>query len=148
MKCYIFDIDGTLANCSHRLHHIQKQPKDWDSFFAECHLDTPHPHIIRLAQDLSRGSILEVPVVYVSGRSDQCRHQTEAWLQNNMCPPGPVYMRKAGDHRDDDILKLELLSQVRADGFEPIMAFDDRSRVVRAWRSAGIPCAQVAEGDF
>jgi hypothetical protein len=57
-------------------------------------------------------------------------------------------MRKEGDHRDDDIIKLELLEQVRADGFEPIMAFDDRNRVVAAWRSAGVPCAQVAPGDF
>lgn len=57
-------------------------------------------------------------------------------------------MRRAGDHRGDDIIKLELLTQIKADGFDPIMAFEDRSRVVRAWRSAGIPCAQVAEGDF
>ncbi len=63
-------------------------------------------------------------------------------------PPGPLYMRKAGDHRDDDKLKIEMLARVRADGFDPIMAFDDRNRVVKAWREAGIPCAQVADGDF
>lgn len=33
-------------------------------------------------------------------------------------------------------------------GYEPIMAFDDRDRVVKMWRDAGIPCAQVAPGDF
>jgi hypothetical protein len=57
-------------------------------------------------------------------------------------------MRKAGDHRDDDILKIELLAEMRRDGYTPIMVFDDRNRVVKAWRSAGVPCAQVAEGDF
>jgi hypothetical protein len=36
----------------------------------------------------------------------------------------------------------------RIDGFEPIMVFDDRNRVVKALRAAGVPCAQVAEGDF
>ena len=51
-------------------------------------------------------------------------------------------------HRADDILKIELLDQIRADGFSPIMAFDDRDRVVAAWRAAGVPCAQVAPGDF
>ena len=57
-------------------------------------------------------------------------------------------MRKEGDHRPDHIIKLELLAQIRSDGFEPIMAFDDRNSVVKMWRDAGIPCAQVAEGDF
>lgn len=30
----IFDIDGTLADCSHRLHWIQSKPKNWNAFFA------------------------------------------------------------------------------------------------------------------
>lgn len=141
--CYVFDIDGTLADCSHRLHHIQKTPKDWLSFFAACCDDAPIKHIIRLARDL--GECHEI--VFVSGRSDECRDATYAWLERHVFT-SPLYMRKAGDHRGDDIVKLELLKQIRADGFEPIMAFDDRSRVVKAWRAAGIPCAQVAEGDF
>ena len=32
----IFDIDGTLANCDHRLHHIQDKPKNWDLFYNGC----------------------------------------------------------------------------------------------------------------
>ena len=59
-----------------------------------------------------------------------------------------VLMRKAGDHRADDLLKLEMLATIRARGYEPLMAFDDRTRVVNSWRAAGIPCAQVAPGDF
>lgn len=145
MKCYIFDIDGTLADCSHRLHHIQKQPKDWTSFFADCHTDAPIMHIIELAQTLRLASAKQI--VFVSGRSDECRPATELWLREHGLS-GALYMRKAGDYRDDDIIKLELLAAVRADGYDPIMAFDDRNRVVKAWRSAGIPCAQVAEGDF
>jgi phosphoglycolate phosphatase-like HAD superfamily hydrolase len=144
MKCYLFDIDGTLADCSHRIHHIQNAPKDWDAFFSVCHLDAPIRHMIDLACALRARS----KVVYVSGRSDQCREQTETWLRTNGLPLGPIYMRKQGDHRDDDIIKIELLQQLRADGFDPIMAFDDRNRVVAAWRAAGIPCAQVAPGDF
>lgn len=144
MKCYLFDIDGTLADCSHRIHHIQKSPKDWDTFFAACHLDEPLEHICELARLLN----LETTVVYVSGRSDQCREQTEDWLKKNSLWTGHLYMRTEGDHRDDDTIKIELLAELRADGFDPIMAFDDRDRVVAAWRSAGIPCAQVAPGDF
>jgi len=143
--CYIFDIDGTIADGSHRLHHIQTEPKDWDTFFSKVDRDVPIAHVIQLARDLH---ISGNYIAYVSGRSDVCRDSTAAWLRQHGLTQGPLYMRKAGDHKDDDKLKIELLADLRRDGFEPIMVFDDRNRVVAAWRAAGIPCAQVAEGDF
>lgn len=144
-RCFVFDIDGTLADCSHRLHHIQKQPKDWDAFFGAVIDDAPISHMVTLAISINKTH----EIVFVSGRSDQCRSDTLAWLNRHVFGVGgPLYMRKAGDHRDDDIVKIELLAELRADGYEPIMVFDDRKRVVNAWRFAGIPCAQVADGDF
>ena len=144
-RCYLFDLDGTIADLTHRLPHIQKTPKDWDAFFAACPDDKPIPHIITLAADLfgAGGSI-----VYVSGRSDQVRNQTQAWLDDHGLPPGRLYMRTAGDHRPDHQVKVELLELLRADGYQPVMAFDDRNAVVKMWRELGIPCAQVADGDF
>lgn len=146
MRCYIFDIDGTLADCGHRLHHIQKQPKDWDAFFAETHNDAPIEHMIDIFLAIEDVRC----VVFVSGRPERTRTVTENWLVEHVltCGEPSLYMRADGDHRDDDIVKIELLAQIRADGYEPIMAFDDRTRVVNAWRAAGIPCAQVAPGDF
>ena len=35
MRAVICDIDGTLADVQHRLHHLEGDPKDWDGFFAE-----------------------------------------------------------------------------------------------------------------
>lgn len=144
-RCYVFDIDGTVADGAHRLHHIQKEPKDWRGFFAAVGGDAPIPHIVDLIRDLIQ---VGRKVVYVSGRSDECREATVDWLHAQALPSSSLYMRPAGDHRDDALLKVELLAKVRADGYEPIMAFDDRNRVVAAWRAAGVPCAQVAEGDF
>jgi phosphoglycolate phosphatase-like HAD superfamily hydrolase len=147
MRCYIFDIDGTLADCSHRLPHIQKQPKDWRAFFAAVADDAPIQHVIDLAMDLASGG---AEIVYVSGRSDECREETVRWLERVGAPDpfGRLYMRKEGDHRDDDIVKAEILVALRSDGLEPVMAFDDRNRVVAQWRRNGVPCAQVAYGDF
>jgi phosphoglycolate phosphatase-like HAD superfamily hydrolase len=143
--CYIFDIDGTLADNQHRFHHIDKPDKDWDAYFAACGGDAPIPHMVRLARDLR---VAGLEIVYVSGRSDVCREATLVWLAKSYLPRGQLYMRKQGDHKPDHELKVELLAQLRADGHEPIMVFDDRNRVVQAWRAVGIPCAQVAEGDF
>jgi phosphoglycolate phosphatase-like HAD superfamily hydrolase len=151
MRAYLFDIDGTLSDPTHRLYHIQKQPKDWDAFFASAVNDPPIGHICTLAQTLiaeSHCGPLAVQVVFVSGRSDQVRADTEAWLLRHIGAKKPLYMRKARDFRPDFIVKGELLDQIIADGFEPIMAFDDRDQVVKMWRERGIPCAQVADGDF
>lgn len=151
-RCYLFDIDGTLADCSHRLHHIQSKPKDWRAFFAACADDKPIPHMIELAKRLWATA----PLVFVSGRSDECFDATITWMaQQGFGITGrydggspTIYMRKAGDYRADDIVKGELLDTILADGFVPIMAFDDRDRVVAMWRARGIPCAQVADGNF
>ena len=144
MKCFLIDIDGTVANGDHRLHHILKEPKAWDDYFLACTDDTPIAHMHAVVTALSD----HMQIVYVSGRSDLVRQQTIDWLDQHGFPCDALYMRKQGDHENDDTLKIKLLAQVRADGFEPVMAFDDRNRVVKAWRAAGIPCAQVAEGDF
>jgi hypothetical protein len=57
-------------------------------------------------------------------------------------------MRSDNDYRADFIVKEELLAQLRADGYNPVMAFDDRQQVVDMWRENGLICAQVAKGDF
>ena len=141
---YIFDLDGTLANNEHRSYYVKEHPKDWDTWHKLIEYDTVFIHIRDLADILYLSGR---EIVYVTGRSDICREATQNWL-SQYCPPGPLYMRREGDHRDDNIIKIEILAQMREDGYEPIMVFDDRTRVVNAWRAAGVPCAQVAPGDF
>lgn len=143
-QCYIFDLDGTLADLSHRLHHIQKTPKDWDGFFADVHKDVGIGHMIAIYQTLTR----ECGGVIVSGRNAVTREVTMRWLLDNGVSFDALYMRAAGDRRPDYLVKYDLLQQLKADGWEPVMAFDDRDQVVKMWRENGIPCAQVAEGDF
>lgn len=141
--CFVFDIDGTLADLSHRLHLIQKEPKDWDAFFDACAADAPIHHMIQLCRTVMSWH----QVVFVSGRAERCRSATEVWL-GGFGILGLLYMRPDGDHRPDHVLKAELLDRMLADGLKPVMAFDDRNQVVKMWRERGIPCAQVADGDF
>jgi hypothetical protein len=129
---------------SHRLHYIAKKPKNWDAFFATSADDAAIAHIRDLARHLSKVAA----VVFVTGRSDVIRPDTEDWLEREIGVRGPLYMRKMRDRRPDYIVKAELLEQVLTDGYRSLMAFDDRDQVVKMWRSKGVPCAQVAEGSF
>jgi len=142
----VVDLDGTLADCTHRLHHISgRGRKNWDAFFAGCHLDKPNPVVVALVKALQK----EHRLIFCSGRPERTRRATADWLQEHLgLTPNALYMRADSDRRADDIVKRELLARMRADRFNPQLAIDDRRRVVDMWRSEGLVCAQVAEGDF
>lgn len=143
---YIFDIDGTLADLTHRLHHIQKEPKDWSGFFQDCDADKPIPEVIRLAQALSA---TDHTIVYCTGRSEDIRKKTEDWLDVWGLPRGEMFMRKSGDHREDNVVKSELLDRV-LDLIGNVIGgvFEDRQQVVDMYRARGLRVFQVAPGNF
>lgn len=143
-RCYIFDLDGTLANGKQREHFLHKSPKDWEAYFADCGNDIPIAPTVRLLRDL----YARTAIIIVSGRSASVKDQTVEWLATNDVPYNELHMRGADDRTDDDILKSEMLDEIMSRGWEPIMMFDDRNRVVKMWRKRGFVCAQVAEGDF
>lgn len=146
----VFDLDGTLANCEHRLAHILQKPKDWTSFFAACIKDEPIDHMIRIFKAIGATAVSHPHYQrwIVSGRSDECREDTEKWLGRHVGSYDYLIMRKAGDHTDDDVLKISWLNDGTIPKERILCVFDDRARVVNAWRSEGIPCYQVAAGDF
>lgn len=145
MRCWIVDIDGTVANTEHRIHYITNGHKDWAGWHANAHLDKPIEQMVEL---LEMAVTAGIQIVLCTGRDEKCREDTVGWFYDNNIPFDELYMRKAGDRRDDDTVKYELLQQIRADGYDPILVFDDRDRVVKMWRSQGLRCFQVQEGDF
>lgn len=145
MRCWIVDIDGTVANTEQRIHYITNGHKDWAAWHANAHKDEPIKQMVEL---LDMAVDTDIKIVLCTGRDEKCRQDTIDWFDNNDIPFDALYMRKAGDRRDDDVVKYELLQQIRADGYDPILVFDDRDRVVKMWRSQGLRCFQVQEGDF
>lgn len=139
-----FDLDGTLANIENRLSLIRARVPDWRAFFRACTGDEPIHHMIAVLQALYlAGHRIEI----WSGRSDEVRNETEQWLSCHKIPYHIVRMRQEGDHRPDHLIKSEWLDALPEDE-RPHLAFDDRTRVVEMWRNRGIPCCQVAPGDF
>ena len=142
----IFDIDGTLANIQHRIHFLKTKPKNWNKFNRGLAEDSPYEDIIWLLKLMQSAG---KRIVICSGRSEYQRAATEKWLAEvaNVTYE-KLYMRASDDYRDDSIVKKELLDQMRSEGYDPVMAIDDRDRVVNMWREQGIRCLQVAPGNF
>ena len=146
-KVLVWDIDGTLANCEHRQHHVQNKPKRWDLFNAGMANDSPHGDIIWLFQTLQKQE--DTIMLIASGRGEEHRSITEAWLTEHEIFFRKLYMRPAKDSRRDSIIKTEILDQIRMEFATPFIVFDDRNQVVNeAWRANGVRCLQVAPGEF
>lgn len=133
-KAVIFDIDGTLA-------HMQgRSPFDWDRVLE----DTVDSHVYEL---LNMYEFRGYDIIIMSGRDGSCVTDTAEWLRRMDIPYTELRMRTAGDNRADVIVKEELFWEI-ADMYNVCLAVDDRTQVVDMWRTLGIKCYQVAEGDF
>ncbi len=143
----IFDLDGTLALVEHRLHHIRGARREWSRFFAACTDDSPNSPVVALLRSLHREAGWEVRIW--SGRSDEVRAETEAWLRRHVGIELPLIMRLRGDHQPDVTLKESwLLALSPADRARLRFIVDDRDAVVQMWRRHGVVCLQCAEGRF
>jgi hypothetical protein len=142
-----FDIDGTLANIEHRLDYVRTKPKNWKAFDAGIPNDKVNQSVAMMFWALQEQEMHDI--ILASGRNERSRQATEQWLTHNALGGyQKLYMRKADDFRSDDIVKLEILDEIIADyGRKPDMVFDDRPRVVRAWRSQGIFVFNVYQGE-
>jgi trehalose-6-phosphatase len=145
-KIIIFDIDGTLANIEHRRKHVSNGNKNWPAFNREMVHDTPYIDICWMFRTLQAQP--DTVMLIASGRGEDDRAKTIRWLEDNHIIHEGLYMRPSKDMRPDNIIKHEILEEIRSTHGEPFMVFDDRNQVVDMWRMNGVRCVQVAPGDF
>lgn len=135
-KAVLVDIDGTTALISGR------SPYD----HTRVHQDLPNAPVIAVIRAMHAAGHR---VVFLSGRSDKCRKETETWLKKHVGVTfDALYMRVHGDNRRDSIVKVELFDAHVRDAYAVTCVLDDRNQVVEAWRALGLTVLQVAEGDF
>lgn len=87
-------------------------------------------------------------VIFVSGREDKYREQTNLFMLDHSIEHKGLLMRKSGDMRKDSIIKEEIYNEHIKGRYNVSFILDDRQQVVNLWRSLGLICLQVAEGDF
>jgi hypothetical protein len=137
----IVDIDGTIALKGNR------SPHDFD----KVDQDLPNTKVLEVIESL----LLTKPdldIIFVSGRMEACRQKTLKWIEK-YCPfvikkPFKLLMRSNDDFREDHVIKQEIFQNHIAPEYDTYLIFDDRSRVVQMWRSLGLTCLQVADGNF
>lgn len=136
----VVDVDGVLADVTHRLHHLDERPKDWQSFFAAAGADPLLPEGLAVARRLAEDHEL----VYLSGRPERLRRVTLDWFSRHGLPPGRLLLRRDGDRRPARQVKLGVLRRL-AEEAEVAVLVDDDAAVCATVRAAGFA---VLEADW
>lgn len=157
----ICDIDGTVADITHRLHFIKHSKetcalaetdacifkKDWKAFFEAAKDDIPRYEVIEHLREYARAGY---KIIFVSGRPEKYRDSTIKWLSTNVLDGiedsfVTLYMRRDHDKQDDDIVKSNIYETYLK--HYPIEAvFDDRPNVIKKWREKGLTVIDVGFG--
>jgi predicted kinase len=142
------DIDGTVADCTHRRRFLQQEPKDWDGFFRAMGEDSV---IDEVATQVLNSVDDGYQLFYVSGRPDIYRFQTEGWLAHmGLAHHKALFMRRTGDHRPDTVVKQEMLDRYFPEPYRSqiVAVYDDRPSVIReVWEKAGLPVTRCGTGE-
>lgn len=135
-KAIIVDIDGTVCE-----KHEGRGIYEWRKLLD----DHPVPHVIETV-NLYREAGYKI--LFVTGRDGICFRLCEKWLEKNIGDFRDLFTREVNDRRPDDVVKKEIYEEQIEPFYDVRLALDDRDRVVKLWRSLGIPCYQVKEEEY
>jgi len=137
-KVVICDLDGTLSL-------FEKEDKSKPHYRNPYNASTCDKDLLN---EVVAGIIKDKCVILVSGREGKYREPTLKFLENNGINYFRLFMRKTGDNRKDSIVKQEIYENCIKNSYDVEYVLDDRNQVVEMWRSLGLTCLQVAEGNF
>lgn len=134
------DIDGVLADASHRQHYLEYH--DWDTFFVAATDDTPFAAQVALLDQLDTA----VRVALVTSRPEWVAAITSDWLKRWSIRWDLLIMRNNWDYRPAPQVKTDAVIALRDRGFTPVLAFDDDQRNVDAYTVLDVPCVYIHSG--
>ena len=152
-KWIVCDLDGTLANISHRVHLAQE--RQWDEFHDLLEYDKLHNEVADVIDTLVAADIegyAPFNIMILTGRPARYRERTERWLARNFIFPEALVMRPEGNFDSDAMVKPSMLAD-HFGGYQQALkavqlVLEDRDKVVEAFRNLGYFCWQVRNGNY
>lgn len=148
-KWIIVDMDGTIADCNHRVHLAQA--KQWDEFH---NLMTEDEVFVNVADTIMALWRCGYKIMVLTGRPEKYRQLTRDWLKatNIGTCISTIVMRPDNDWSSDHEMKIREIEKSfgsKEDALNSILCcFEDRDRVVEAMRNYGLTVFQVAPGGY
>ena len=145
VKAVIFDLDGTLTDVTHRVHHVKSNPINWKSFNDLMVHDSLNHWCFELIDAMK---LKGYKIIFVTGRGEDYRVHTVEWLKKHQVIYDELYMRPLNDFREDSDVKESLYNDHIKQNNRVLFVVDDRKSVVERWRKLELVCLQCDWGDF
>ncbi len=123
----VIDIDGVLADATHRQHHVDQRPKDWSAFFDEVGADD----VIDRGRERLMELSLDHRIVLLSGRPESTRTDTEGWLDQQGIRYADLRLRPDQDRRKAADYKSEAIEAIGTPDEVAVVIDDDLAVVER-----------------
>lgn len=141
-KAWIVDLDG----CLFRRAPDGRGPYDLTRVTEDL-VDPNVSRVMRWAR--ADGYAMLLTSGREDSKADRVRWRTEQALTWGGVGWDRLFMRPDGDPRSDEVVKEWLYRTYIEPYYAVELVLDDRNRVVSMWRERiGLPCWQVAEGNF
>jgi phosphoglycolate phosphatase-like HAD superfamily hydrolase len=143
-KAAVFDLDGVLSDATKRQHLVHGSRRSWNLFFELCGDDDVVAEGKSLLDDVDESH----RVVLLTARPSRVVEQTLGWLARHDLRWDLLIMRDHGDYSMAREYKEWSVDELRAYGFELVLAVEDDRRNLEMFEGAGIPSVYVHSGYF
>jgi len=138
-QCIIVDLEGTLTNCAHRIHHYNNKNYDeWNDLFYK---DLPNDDLLGI---LRKYQTLDVAVIICTAKNITYQNEVESWLSrySYLALSDDIMYRSINDNRPSVFVKKELLDSIKT-SYDVICAYDDRKDICDMYEKQGIKAVLV-----
>lgn len=150
MKAMIFDMDGTLADVSSIVHHLNKPLNQMKiealDLYHELSVDVPP--VEKIVKATHSAHDLGYAVLIVTARRQKYMDLTGEFICKNDIYCDVLFMREDDDDSSDYDLKRKILSKIRWMGFDVERAYDDNLEIIKLWKEEGIEVIHVTGYGF
>lgn len=115
--CVIIDLDGTVAL------HRNRLPYDWNKLDS----DEFDPRMLQIIYKLH---LAAVKIIFLTGRPNSVRDETEKWIKKYIWSDFNLIMRPTNDNRSGDIVKKELWEKYVEPNYNTLCVFEDSNKCV------------------
>ena len=141
----IVDVDGVLADASHRQWHLDGPMRDWVGFFAAAGADALLAH----HADLVRCLDAQLQVVLLTARPFRLREVTLDWIRHHDLRWDLLALRGPTQDMVHSVrFKRQALGVLRSVGFAPVFALEDDPRMVEMYAAESLPCLYIHSGYY
>lgn len=143
-RVIVFDLDQTSLDGGERNIFWYAEPKNFKAGLSGIKHDIMIEPVIELMRFYHS---LGDKIIIASARTETCRNQNVEWFKNQNLHFDDMYLRKENDSRSDDIIKKEMLEDIKIKWGKPFAVFEDNESVIDMYKNENIFVFEIHQND-